>query len=274
MNIFIHLILCTLHDKDFRVVVILPILLNKNLNLIGVGQLAQNYTFHRDNIAYIFCCPGQCSFSWTTDAPRPKEEALSVGWNVLGAGLWGGGVWTCSGLNYRLWLDGGRRQGYSWTGRISMTKTTGWEGRCIWKTLWRLFWLERRVHSYDEMALSQKEENNEAGLASAIVVIREFQAPLLNEDKQDWPSLTGSLGFWIISDWEVACSIIWGVILYPPAILCSWIFVPLKRFSQCELNSNGHDGGFSMLPETRSEFLPAPPALKHLLWLINLLWSN
>lgn len=110
--------------------------------------------------------------------------------------------------------------------------------------------------------------------APASVVIREFQESLWNEDKQRWPSLAGSLGFWIISDWEEARSIIWGMILYPPAILCSWIFVPLKWLSQCELNSNGHDGGFSMLPETRSEFLPAPPALKHLLWLINLLWSN
>lgn len=50
-----------------------------------------------------------------------------------------------------------------------------------------------------------------------------------------------------------------------PATLCGCIFVPLKWSSQCELNSNGHDGAFSTLPETRSEFLPAPPALKHLL---------
>lgn len=64
-----------------------------------------------------------------------------------------------------------------------MTKTTDWEsGRCIWKTMCSLPWLERRVLSQDEMASSQREENNEDG--SAIVVIREFQAPLLNEDKQ------------------------------------------------------------------------------------------
>lgn len=46
----------------------------------------------------------------------------------------------------------------------------------------RLFGLERRAHSYNEMAPSQREENNEDGFA--IVVIPEFQAPLLNEDKQ------------------------------------------------------------------------------------------
>lgn len=270
-NIFIHLILFNLHNKDHKVVAILPILLKKSLGLIGVKQLAQSHTVNRANIAYISVV--QDSVPSITASPRSKEEGLPVGWNVLRAGLWGGGFWTGSWLNYRLWLDSGRRQTYSWTGRICMTKTTDWEsGRCIWKTMSSLPWLERRVLSYDEMAPSQREENNEDG--SAIAAIREFQAPLLNEDKQGWPSLTGSLGFWIISDWEVACSIIWGMILYPPAILCSWIFVPLKWFSQCELNSNGHDGGFSVLPETRSEFLPAPPALKHLLWLINLLWSN
>lgn len=123
----------------------------------------------------------------TTAAPRAKEEALPVGWNVLGAGFWRGGIWTGSWLNYRLWPDSGSRQGYSWPGRISATKTTGWEsGRCIWKIVCRLFWLEKKVHSYNNMAPSQREENNED--ASAIVVIWEFQEPLLNEDKQSWPS--------------------------------------------------------------------------------------
>ena len=86
-NIFIHLILFNLHDKDHRVVVILPILLNKKLSLIGVKQLAQSYTFNRANIAYIFCCSGLCSFYCATAAPRSKEEVFPVGWNVLGAGL-------------------------------------------------------------------------------------------------------------------------------------------------------------------------------------------
>lgn len=52
-NIFIHLILFNLHNKDHKVVAILPILLKKSLGLIGVKQLAQSHTVNRANIAYI-----------------------------------------------------------------------------------------------------------------------------------------------------------------------------------------------------------------------------
>lgn len=122
------------------------------------------------------------------------------------------------------------------------------------------------------MAPSQREENN--GDCFCHCYGSGVSGSLLKAGKQGWPSLAGSLGLWIISGWEVARSVLWGMMLYPPAILCRWIFVPLKWLSQCELSSKGRDGGFATLPETGAEFLPAPPALKHLLWLINLLWSN
>lgn len=113
------------HDKPRRVIVTLPISVTRKLRVTGVKQLPQSYTFNRANIAYIFCCPGQCSYH---SCFKVKKEALSVGWNVLGAGFWGGGIGTGSWLNYRLWPDSGRRHGYSWPGRISTTKTAGWEG--------------------------------------------------------------------------------------------------------------------------------------------------
>lgn len=263
-NIFKYFILFNFHDKAHRVLVILPILLNRKLRLTGVDQLAQSYAFNWANIIYIFCRPGPSthSCSW------PDEEALP-----LGVVLWGGAIWTGSWLNYRLWPDRGRRQGYSGTGSVSIPKTQvrkveGVLGR------WCVDCFGCRGGFVHVMKRHPAGARRTMKTASAIVVFRELQAPLRNEDQQGWPSLAGSLGSWIISGWQVACSIVWGMILYPPAILCSCIFVPLKWFSQCELKSNRHDGGFSVLPETRSEFLPAPPALKHLLWLINLSWSN
>lgn len=60
-DIFIYLILFNLHDKAHRVVVILPILLNRKLRITGVKQSTQSYAFNRDNSAYISCFPGQCS---------------------------------------------------------------------------------------------------------------------------------------------------------------------------------------------------------------------
>lgn len=155
-DFFIYLILFNLCDKAPRVVVNLSILLNRKLRVTRVKQLI----FNRANIAYFFLV-AQDNSSATT-APESKEEALSVGWIVPGASLWGGGMWTGSWPNYRLWLDSRRRQSYSWPGRISMAKITGWEsGRCIWKIVCRLFWLERRVHSYNKMAPGQRQENNE-----------------------------------------------------------------------------------------------------------------
>lgn len=84
-NIFIHLILFNLHNKDHKVVAILPILLKKSLGLIGVKQLAQSHTVIRANIAYISVV--QDSVPSITASPRSKEEGLPVGWNVLRAGL-------------------------------------------------------------------------------------------------------------------------------------------------------------------------------------------
>lgn len=54
-DIFIYLILFNLQDKAHKVVVILPILLNRKLRVTGVKQLTQSYTFNRANIAYTFC---------------------------------------------------------------------------------------------------------------------------------------------------------------------------------------------------------------------------
>lgn len=81
-NIFIYFIPFNFHEKTHRVVVTLPILLSRRHRVIGVKQIAHN----RAHTAYIFCCPGLCSFC-TTAASRSEEEALPVGWNVLGAGL-------------------------------------------------------------------------------------------------------------------------------------------------------------------------------------------
>lgn len=60
-DIFIYFILFNLYDKAHRVVVILPILLSWKLRVTGVKQLTPSYRFNRANIAYISCCPGQCT---------------------------------------------------------------------------------------------------------------------------------------------------------------------------------------------------------------------